>query len=116
MTESRIFMKRVITLFGLAYFSCSVLAVEKTVDCENAMNTLEINHCAAIELETTQVELNNILKRALSTMHMMRSWSVQSRWLKTVGRRTCRLIVTLCTPNGVMVQYEGLWRFPARRR
>jgi len=55
-------MKRVITLFGLAYFSCSVLAVEKTVDCENAMNTLEINHCAAIELETAQVELDQYLE------------------------------------------------------
>ncbi|MEZ8122585.1 lysozyme inhibitor LprI family protein [Vibrio splendidus] len=54
-------MKRVITLFGLAYFSCSVLAVEKTVDCENAMNTLEINHCAAIELETAQAELDKYL-------------------------------------------------------
>ncbi len=55
-------MKRVITLFGLAYFSCSVLAVEKTVDCENAMNTLEINHCAAIELESAQVELEQYLE------------------------------------------------------
>ncbi|MEZ8370343.1 lysozyme inhibitor LprI family protein [Vibrio splendidus] len=55
-------MKRVITLFGLAYFSCSVLAVEKTVDCKNAMNTLEINHCAAIELETAQVELDQYLE------------------------------------------------------
>ncbi|MEZ9953545.1 lysozyme inhibitor LprI family protein [Vibrio splendidus] len=54
-------MKRVITLFGLAYFSCSVLAVEKTVDCENAMNTIEINQCAAIELESAQAELDKYL-------------------------------------------------------
>ncbi|WP_437344045.1 lysozyme inhibitor LprI family protein [Vibrio chagasii] len=45
----------------LMCFSHSVLAGEKTVDCDNAMNTLEINHCAALELESAQVELDKYL-------------------------------------------------------
>ncbi|NOH31980.1 DUF1311 domain-containing protein [Vibrio chagasii] len=54
-------MNRFIPMLILMCFSHSVLAGEKTVDCDNAMNTLEINHCAALELESAQVELDKYL-------------------------------------------------------
>ncbi len=55
-------MKRVLSVFALAYFSCFVFADERMVDCDNAMNTLEINHCASIELESAQTELDKYLE------------------------------------------------------
>lgn len=54
-------MNRLIPMLVLMCFSYSVVAGEKTVDCDNAMNTLEINHCAALELEAAQVELDKYL-------------------------------------------------------
>lgn len=54
-------MKRCISILGVVGFACSVTASELDVDCDNAMNTLEINHCAALELESAQVELEQYL-------------------------------------------------------
>ncbi|CAH7324103.1 LprI domain-containing protein [Vibrio chagasii] len=54
-------MNRLIPMLILMCFSYSVLAGENVVDCDNAMNTLEINHCAALELESAQVELDKYL-------------------------------------------------------
>ena len=39
----------------------SASASDDVVDCDNAMNTLEINHCAALELESSQLELDKYL-------------------------------------------------------
>ncbi|MBY7730167.1 DUF1311 domain-containing protein [Vibrio splendidus] len=55
-------MNRFISMLILTSFSYLVLAGEKPVDCENAMNTIEINQCASIELETAQVELDQYLE------------------------------------------------------
>ncbi|CAH6889756.1 conserved exported hypothetical protein [Vibrio chagasii] len=54
-------MNRLIPMLILMCFSYSVLAGKNVVDCDNAMNTLEINHCAALELESAQVELDKYL-------------------------------------------------------
>ncbi|MGF1824889.1 DUF1311 domain-containing protein [Vibrio splendidus] len=54
-------MKRFIPALILAYFSCSTLAGEHVIDCENAMTTIEINHCASIKLESAQMELDKYL-------------------------------------------------------
>ncbi|MFZ3407972.1 lysozyme inhibitor LprI family protein [Vibrio chagasii] len=54
-------MNRLIPMLILMCFSYSVLAGENVVDCDNAMNTLEINHCAALDLESAQVELEKYL-------------------------------------------------------
>ncbi|MCK8077566.1 DUF1311 domain-containing protein [Vibrio sp. 1CM2L] len=54
-------MKKLISALIAVCFSFSALADEGVVDCENAMNTIEINHCAAIELESAQVELDKYL-------------------------------------------------------
>ncbi|PTO97130.1 hypothetical protein CWO08_05230 [Vibrio sp. 10N.286.48.B8] len=54
-------MKKAIALLLLTYFSGLAHAGEDAVDCDNAMNTLEINHCAALELESAQVELDKYL-------------------------------------------------------
>ncbi|MFS1504803.1 lysozyme inhibitor LprI family protein [Vibrio lentus] len=55
-------MKRLISVIAFALLSGSVLADEQAVDCENAMTTLEINHCASVELEAATVELDQYLK------------------------------------------------------
>ncbi len=55
-------MKRLISVIAFALLSGSVLADEQAVDCENAMTTLEINHCASIELESATVELDQYLE------------------------------------------------------
>ncbi|MCG9542538.1 DUF1311 domain-containing protein [Vibrio sp. Isolate33] len=55
-------MKRLISVLAFTLLSGSVLADEQAVDCENAMTTLEINHCASIELESAQVELDQYLE------------------------------------------------------
>ena len=54
-------MKKLISALIAVCFSFSVLADEGVVDCENAMNTIEINQCAAIELESAQAELDKYL-------------------------------------------------------
>ncbi|MCG9693828.1 DUF1311 domain-containing protein [Vibrio sp. Isolate22] len=58
-------MNRLVPMLILMCFSYSVLAGENAVDCDNAMNTLEINHCAALELESAQVELDKYLAASL---------------------------------------------------
>ncbi|WP_052879707.1 lysozyme inhibitor LprI family protein [Vibrio coralliirubri] len=54
-------MKKLISALIAVCFSFSALADEGIVDCENAMNTIEINQCAAIELESAQAELDKYL-------------------------------------------------------
>ena len=41
----------------LVSFSFSIAAAEKTIDCEKAISTIEINQCASIELDLAQAEL-----------------------------------------------------------
>lgn len=107
-------MRRLISVIVFAFLSGSALANEHVVDCENAMNTKRSITVLQLSWKLHKWNLINTLKRALSTMHMMRSWSVQSRWLKTVGKLTLLHIVTRCIPSGVMVQFEVLWRFLAK--
>ena len=45
----------------LASLSFGALAKEESIDCNNAMTTIEINQCAAIELESAQVKLDKYL-------------------------------------------------------
>ncbi|MEZ8859198.1 lysozyme inhibitor LprI family protein [Vibrio sp. 10N.247.311.51] len=54
-------MTKLISALIAVCFSFSALADEGVVDCENAMNTIEINQCAAIELESAQSELDKYL-------------------------------------------------------
>lgn len=54
-------MTKLISALIAVCFTFSALADEGVVDCENAMNTIEINHCAAIELESAQAELDKYL-------------------------------------------------------
>ncbi|PMN26284.1 hypothetical protein BCT41_18760 [Vibrio splendidus] len=54
-------MKKVLTVVLLTCLPLLASASDDVIDCENAMNTLEINHCAAIELETAQAELDKYL-------------------------------------------------------
>ncbi|CDT65329.1 conserved exported hypothetical protein [Vibrio coralliirubri] len=54
-------MKKLISALIAVCFSFSALADGGVVDCENAMNTIEINQCAAIELESAQAELDKYL-------------------------------------------------------
>ncbi|WP_407832178.1 lysozyme inhibitor LprI family protein [Vibrio rotiferianus] len=49
----------------LASLSFVVLADEKTVDCDTAFTTIEINQCAAIELDAAKTELEKYLKVSL---------------------------------------------------
>ncbi|WP_086967819.1 lysozyme inhibitor LprI family protein [Vibrio coralliirubri] len=54
-------MKKLISALIAVCFSFSALADGGVADCESAMNTIEINQCAAIELETAQAELDKYL-------------------------------------------------------
>ena len=54
-------MKKLISALIAVCISFSALADDGVVDCENAMNTIEINQCAAIELESAQAELDKYL-------------------------------------------------------
>ncbi|MEZ8757946.1 lysozyme inhibitor LprI family protein [Vibrio splendidus] len=55
-------MKKVLTVVLLTCLPLLASASDDVIDCENAMNTIEINQCAAIELETAQVELEQHLE------------------------------------------------------
>ncbi|MDP4534774.1 lysozyme inhibitor LprI family protein [Alkalimonas collagenimarina] len=57
-------MKKYITL-ALAISSFTAMATDKTLDCDNALSTLEINQCALIELELAQTELTQYLEASL---------------------------------------------------
>ncbi|PHX03848.1 lysozyme inhibitor LprI family protein [Vibrio splendidus] len=54
-------MKKVLTVVLLTCLPLLASASDDAIDCENAMNTLEINQCAAIELESAQAELDKYL-------------------------------------------------------
>ena len=45
-------------IVALASLSSMAFAQEEAIDCNNAVSTLEINQCAAIELEAAQKQLN----------------------------------------------------------
>lgn len=49
----------------LASLSFGVVAKEEPIDCNNAMTTLEINQCGAIELESAQATLDKYLKTSI---------------------------------------------------
>lgn len=57
-------MKRCL-IIALASLSFTVSAENQAIDCNNAMNTLEINHCAAVKLDLAQAELDKYLKTSL---------------------------------------------------
>ena len=46
---------------------------EEKIDCANAMNTHDLNHCASKELEAADTELNAVYKRALAAIPGMAS-------------------------------------------
>lgn len=54
-------MKKVLTVVLLTCLPLLASASDDAIDCENAMNTIEINHCASIELESAQAELDKYL-------------------------------------------------------
>lgn len=39
---------------------------EDKIDCSNAMSTVEMNHCAGLDLDKADAELNKVYKMALS--------------------------------------------------
>lgn len=47
-----------------AIFSLTVSASEPTLDCENAITTLDINQCAAIELKAANTEMQTYLEKS----------------------------------------------------
>lgn len=47
---------------GLALLSSPTLSASAGVDCQNARTTIEINQCAAIELESAQAQLAEYLQ------------------------------------------------------
>jgi len=53
----------------LASLTFAVMAMgdDKAPDCDNAMTTLDINHCAAMELASAQAELSQYVE--VSVMH-----------------------------------------------
>ncbi|WP_158770130.1 lysozyme inhibitor LprI family protein [Paraglaciecola sp. L1A13] len=58
-------MRKYIVL-AMVSFSFAVSAADKTLDCDNAMNTLQINQCAFIKLESTEGELTKYLEASFS--------------------------------------------------
>ncbi|ELV7516908.1 DUF1311 domain-containing protein [Photobacterium damselae] len=50
----------------LMILSFSILADDEVLDCDNPMNTIQINQCAAIKLETAQTQLAQYLKASLT--------------------------------------------------
>lgn len=54
-------MKRAVMLSVLLGLASVSVADEPEVDCDNAMNTLEINHCAGLELNAAQKEMQRYL-------------------------------------------------------
>ncbi|KAB0285527.1 DUF1311 domain-containing protein [Vibrio fortis] len=53
---------KAVLLVALAMLPMTALAQQDEIDCENAMNTLEINQCAAIELQTAEEQLETYLQ------------------------------------------------------
>ncbi|MBA5682052.1 DUF1311 domain-containing protein [Photobacterium damselae subsp. damselae] len=53
-------------LSALMILSFSTLADDEVLDCDNSMNTIQINQCAAIKLETAQAQLVQYLKASLT--------------------------------------------------
>ena len=55
---------KAVLLVALAILPMTLLAQQDEIDCENAMNTLEINQCAAIELQAAEEQLKTYLQTA----------------------------------------------------
>ncbi|MGF1862377.1 lysozyme inhibitor LprI family protein [Photobacterium profundum] len=54
--------KCLLLLLSSLVFSATVSAEEAVLDCDNAINTLQINQCASIELDSAQTELSKYLE------------------------------------------------------
>lgn len=52
-----------LVLFGL---SCSAMAENPPLDCQNAMSTLEMNRCASMALDSAEAELARYLAASLA--------------------------------------------------
>lgn len=53
---------KTVLFVALAMLPIASLAQQDEIDCENALNTLEINQCAAIELQTAEQQLETYLQ------------------------------------------------------
>ncbi|SEI87278.1 Uncharacterized conserved protein YecT, DUF1311 family [Allopseudospirillum japonicum] len=53
--------KRLLLTLSSLVFTVAVHAENTSIDCENALSTLQINQCASIELESAKAELLNYL-------------------------------------------------------
>ncbi|MEZ9580569.1 MULTISPECIES: lysozyme inhibitor LprI family protein [unclassified Vibrio] len=49
--------KRLLLALSSLVFTVAVNAEDTAIDCDNALNTLQINQCASIELESVKAEL-----------------------------------------------------------
>lgn len=49
-------------MIALVSLSFTAIAEDDVIDCNNAMNTLEINQCASIELDSAQAKIEKYLK------------------------------------------------------
>ncbi|EGR3406700.1 lysozyme inhibitor LprI family protein [Vibrio antiquarius] len=54
--------KRLLLALSSLAFTVVVNAEDTAIDCDNALNTLQINQCASIELESAKTELLNYLE------------------------------------------------------
>lgn len=59
-------MRRVALAVASLSFAVMAMAEESSLDCDNAMTTLEINQCAAMQLESAQTELSQYVEASVS--------------------------------------------------
>ena len=52
---------RLLLVLSSLFFTATVAAEDTAFDCNNAVNTLQINECASIELDSAKVELSKYL-------------------------------------------------------
>ncbi|WP_017219622.1 lysozyme inhibitor LprI family protein [Moritella dasanensis] len=57
-------MVKVITLLLMS--ACSFTAMATSVDCDKAINTLEINYCAKVELDKAEAEMERYLDKSIA--------------------------------------------------
>ncbi len=98
----------------LSSLSFGALAEEESIDCNNAMTTIEINQCAAIELESAQVKLDKYLSTSFEHNSHDPELIAAIKLAQQDWQAYCPLTVIRFIRNGVMELFVELWRYRAK--
>ncbi len=98
-------MVKVITFLLLSM--CSFVTMATSVNCDKALNTIEINYCAKVELELAEAEMKRYLNKSIAQYtadtDVVKSINIaQSAW-QSYSQSQCNSVFTLFRDGSMRV-------------